>query len=126
MSAIAPTRVLARRASAALLVSGLLVACTPAASSPTAAPQPAGSKVATKAAEIEPLSPRAKIKLQFAPTNITSLPLFLAMDKEYFSKAGLDVEYNPIRGSASTLLPQLARGDVDVVPGIPPAPALYN
>jgi NitT/TauT family transport system substrate-binding protein len=54
-----------------------------------------------------------------------SLPIFLAVDKGYFSSAGLDVEITGFNGSSLGQLPRLARGDTDLMP-IGLGPPFFN
>jgi NitT/TauT family transport system substrate-binding protein len=56
---------------------------------------------------------------------VNSLPVFLAVDKGYFTNSGLDVEVIAFRGPLATQLPALAHGDIDVL-NITPAPSLFN
>ncbi|HTD79487.1 MAG TPA: ABC transporter substrate-binding protein, partial [Chloroflexota bacterium] len=131
--------------SLAVLLLGLVAACAPAASpappaaataapaAPTAAaPAPTAAAVGAPAGQpvqsmagVKPLAQRASVKVAFNPTLIGYLPLLVAMDKGYFAQAGIDVQPQPFNASASTQLPLLARGDLDVAPVVS-APATYN
>ncbi|MBV9120738.1 MAG: ABC transporter substrate-binding protein [Chloroflexi bacterium] len=73
---------------------------------------------------MQPLSPPARIRLALSATSY-NLPIFMALDKGYFDKAGLQVDVTKAQGSTNTLYPALAKGDLDVFPGIP-SPALFN
>jgi ABC-type nitrate/sulfonate/bicarbonate transport system substrate-binding protein len=75
---------------------------------------------------VEPLTPRAQVKLALSPNQILNLPLWLAIDRGDFDKAGLDVELFQFRGGGARELPRLARGDYDVMTAVTPAPALFN
>jgi len=75
-------------------------------------------------AKITPLSPAVKLRTVVPPTSY-NLPLFLAADKGYFSKAGLDIDMKISPGSATSLIPSLAKGDLDVLP-LTPAPPFFN
>jgi NitT/TauT family transport system substrate-binding protein len=48
--------------------------------------------------------------------NFVNLPIYLAMDKGYFAKEHLDVDVHKIQTSPSSMLPSIARGDVDISP----------
>lgn len=65
------------------------------------------------------------IKIAFNPAIQAYLPLQYAMDKGYFEKANIKLEVTIHRASAVQLIPQLARGDLDIAP-TSPAPALFN
>ena len=54
-----------------------------------------------------------------------NLPIFLAVDKGYFAKEHLDVQITKINGSPSSMLPSIARGDVDMAP-IQVSPGFFN
>ncbi len=110
-------------------------AASPAAAVPSAAPAAAASPgavgagtaagAAGSAAAITPLSPAVKLRLALSGTNISYLPIFLAVDKGYFAKAGVDLDVAKFNGSSSTQLPLLARGDLDIGP-VTPTPAFFN
>ncbi|MBV9120635.1 MAG: ABC transporter substrate-binding protein [Chloroflexi bacterium] len=59
------------------------------------------------------------------PANTYALPIFLAKDKNYFAKAGVDLNIVMAQGSTAALLPVLARGDIDMLLATP-APPFYN
>ena len=54
-----------------------------------------------------------------------TLPILIAADKGYFAEQHLDVQLKRITGSNSTLLPSLARGDIDVAPAVL-TPGFFN
>lgn len=64
------------------------------------------------------------VRLSLSP-NLGALPLFVAADKGYFAEQHLDVQIRKTKQSDSTLLPMLARGDIDVAPAIL-TPAFFN
>jgi NitT/TauT family transport system substrate-binding protein len=64
------------------------------------------------------------VRLSLSP-NLGALPLFIAVDKGYFTDAHLDVRISKTKQSDSTLLPMLARGDIDIAPAIL-TPAFFN
>lgn len=65
------------------------------------------------------------IRLSLNPNVYNNLPIFLAIDRGYFSKRHLNVEVSRISASSGTLIPLLARGDVDIAP-IVVSPAFFN
>jgi NitT/TauT family transport system substrate-binding protein len=73
-----------------------------------------------------PVAARADdtVRLSLSP-NLGALPLFIAVDKGYFTDAHLDVRITKTKQSDSTLLPMLARGDIDIAPAIL-TPAFFN
>jgi ABC-type nitrate/sulfonate/bicarbonate transport system substrate-binding protein len=118
---------MSRRQFVGTLGSGMLgllaAACSPAAPTPSATTPPAAQPTAA-VSSVQPLSPRASVKLAFNP-NIIQLPFQVAIDKAYFDKAGLDVQVTNNPGSSNAMLPLLARGDIDVT-NMTPSPALYS
>ena len=74
--------------------------------------------------KLDPLPQRTKVRLG-AGLNINMLPLYYALDRGYFDKAGLDMELVIHKGSSIAILPQMARGDIDVM-DTTAAPGLYN
>ncbi|MBV9120393.1 MAG: ABC transporter substrate-binding protein [Chloroflexi bacterium] len=108
-------------------LSGCTSTAQPAAgSSPASAAASAGSSGAPAGLpKLAPLSPAVKVKLAANPELLAYLPMLLALDKGYFSAAGLDVELVPFRGGSSQVLSQLATGEVDFS-GTTPSPGLYN
>ena len=128
---VSSVRHLDRRAFVRLLgvgTLGVLAACAqaPASPQPTVAPTAAPTASSSSSPTLQPLSPRVSIKLTINPTApLNYLPFFVALDKGYFSAAGLDVDAADNRGPTAGLLPLLARGDLDI--GIQsPTPPLYN
>jgi NitT/TauT family transport system substrate-binding protein len=97
-----------------------------ASAAPSAAAKPSASAAAgASGAGVTPLSPRGKLILSLNPGNISFLPMFLALDKGAFEKAGLDLDVKKFDGSTTTQLPLLARGDLDIAPANA-SPALFN
>jgi NitT/TauT family transport system substrate-binding protein len=64
------------------------------------------------------------VRFSLSP-NLGALPFFIAVDKGYFAAQHLDVRISKTKQSDSTLLPMLARGDIDVAPAIL-TPAFFN
>ncbi len=64
------------------------------------------------------------IRFSLSP-NLGALPFFIAADKGYFTEQHLDVQIQKTKQSDSTLLPMLARGDIDIAPAIL-TPAFFN
>jgi NitT/TauT family transport system substrate-binding protein len=54
-----------------------------------------------------------------------NLPLFVALDRAYFTQQNLDVRVQKISGSTITQLPSLARGSIDIAP-IGLGPGFFN
>ena len=63
--------------------------------------------------------------LTFNPGLYDTLPLMVALEKGYFTGAHLDVEVTKISAPHGTLIPSLARGDIDVAPQTL-TPAFFN
>ena len=53
------------------------------------------------------------IRMSILP-GLGTLPLLVAADKGYFTEQHLDVQIKKFTASISTLVPSLARGDIDV------------
>jgi NitT/TauT family transport system substrate-binding protein len=66
-----------------------------------------------------------KIRLSLSPANYAWLPIFLAVDRGYFTQQNLDVQITKYNGSATTQIPILAHGDLDITPVVL-SPALFN
>jgi ABC-type nitrate/sulfonate/bicarbonate transport system substrate-binding protein len=128
-----------RIASLPVVLGLLLVACTssppatptsapratqPPASNPPGAAQN-GGQVAQSIDAVKPLAQRATLKLAVSSTVVSYLPLLVALEKGYFATAGVDIQEQAFSQSATTQLPLLARGDIDVAPVVP-APATFN
>lgn len=115
----------------------LLLACAPGPAAPPAAtattaparpPQTAATATsaptaAPAASAPLPLQPPVKVRFAFQYL-LTDAPVYLALDRGYFTQEGLDVE--PIRiQAAAEAIPQLATGGLEVASGAAAA-ALYN
>lgn len=74
---------------------------------------------------MQPLSSRAKLRIGASPLTTAWLPLYVASEKGYYAKAGLDVEMVQYQGNTGTQLPILAKGDLDIAV-MNPSPALFN
>jgi NitT/TauT family transport system substrate-binding protein len=57
-----------------------------------------------------------KVRVALNLSTYNNLPVFLAVDKGYFTSVGLDVDISSFSGSSVAQLPRLARGDTDVIP----------
>ena len=56
------------------------------------------------------------VRLTLNPSTFAYLPLFLAVDRGYFTEQHIDVQITKIAGSSIQQLPRLARGDIDIMP----------
>lgn len=65
------------------------------------------------------------VRVIINPGVYDELPLYLAIDKGYFSDAHLDIRVTKVNTSLGTFVPFLARGDVDVAPMVM-VPAFFN
>jgi ABC-type nitrate/sulfonate/bicarbonate transport system substrate-binding protein len=65
------------------------------------------------------------IRVSLNPGIYNNLPIFLAADKGYFADQHLNVVITKINQSAATIIPLLARGDIDLTPVVM-SPAFYN
>ena len=65
------------------------------------------------------------IRISLNPAIYNNLPILLAADKGYFAELHLNVVISKINQSSATLIPLLARGDVDIAP-IVTAPGFFN
>lgn len=97
----------ALRAARALAAALLLVACI------------AGARPPARAADAD------VVRLTFNPGLYDTLPLMVALDKGYFADANLNVVVTKISAPHGTLIPSLARGDIDVAPQTL-TPAFFN
>jgi len=88
-----------------------------ASGGPTASQSIAGANVA-------PLAQRAPVHLSVNFTAFYVIPIYWAMEKGYFQKAGLDIQLE-LAQVPSTTPPRLARGDLDIA-DTPARPALFN
>ncbi|MCY4393560.1 MAG: ABC transporter substrate-binding protein [Rhodospirillaceae bacterium] len=65
------------------------------------------------------------VRTSVNPLVYSYLPIFLAVDKGYFKAQGLDVQVKAYRGSSTTQVPLLARGDQDIAPMVM-GPGMFN
>ena len=65
------------------------------------------------------------IRVSLNPVIYNNLPLLMAADKGYFAQQHLNVVITPINQSAATIIPLLARGDIDMAQVVT-APAFFN
>jgi len=65
------------------------------------------------------------IRISLNPVIYNNLPILMAADKGYFAQQHLNVVITKINQSAATLIPLLARGDIDIAQ-IVTAPAFFN
>jgi NitT/TauT family transport system substrate-binding protein len=65
------------------------------------------------------------VRIIINPGIYDELPLYWAVDKGYFTDAHIDLHVTKVTTSAGTLVPFLARGDVDVAPMVM-VPAFFN
>ncbi len=115
------------------LLCAIAVFASACAATPTPAPQPVATTAPpTSAPTAVPASPTAApvaqpLKIRFAlnPTLVVFAPVYYALEKGYFKEAGLDVEVVKHRTAAVEMIPQLVRGDVDLLQTTP-APATFN
>lgn len=56
------------------------------------------------------------VRLTLNPATFAYLPLFIAVDRGYFTDQHIDLQITKISGSSIQQLPRLARGDIDVMP----------
>jgi NitT/TauT family transport system substrate-binding protein len=66
-----------------------------------------------------------KVRIALNFTTYTYLPIFLAVDKGYFTEQHLDVEVTQYQGSSTLNVPRLARGDLDLSPMVL-SPGFFN
>ena len=64
------------------------------------------------------------LKIAMAP-NSQLLPIFVGLENGAFTQAGLKLEVETYQGSASTQIPRLVRGDIDLLPSTA-SPSFYN
>jgi len=69
--------------------------------------------------------PADTIKLLINPAIIFDLPLLVALDKGYFAQQNVNVVPVIHNGSSQVVIPELARGDVDIAT-ISPNPGFFN
>lgn len=56
------------------------------------------------------------VRLVLNPATVAYLPIFVAIDKGYFTDAHIDLQVAKTPGSSIQQLPRLARGDIDIMP----------
>jgi NitT/TauT family transport system substrate-binding protein len=78
---------------------------------------------ASRASAQEGSPDKVRVALNF--TTYTYLPIFLAVDKGYFTEQHLDVEVTQYQGSSTFNVPRLARGDLDLSPMVL-SPGFFN
>jgi NitT/TauT family transport system substrate-binding protein len=117
------------------LLTVLLAACVPAptaptpapAAPPTTAPAAAGQPAPTTAAAVAkptPLNPRVTIKMG-DPVFNPMAPVYIALDRGYFSEEGLDVQLVPFPADVAGEVSQVALGQLQFgMAG--PDPGLFN
>ena len=97
----------------------LVVACSPAASSPTAGvptSQPsAGSPASTSVPTSGPAKSLTVVHSGYVPVLIWA-PFYVAVEKGYFKDVGLDVQMDPLQGGSDAVI-QLSSGNFDVAAG---------
>jgi len=69
--------------------------------------------------------PGDSLKILLNPTIIFELPLMVALEKGYFTEQNLNVQVVIHQGSSQVIIPELARGDVDIAT-ISPNPGFFN
>lgn len=69
--------------------------------------------------------PTDTLKVLLNPTIIFEVPLMVAIDKGYFAQQNLNVQVVIHAGSSQVIIPELARGDVDIAT-ISPNPGFFN
>jgi NitT/TauT family transport system substrate-binding protein len=70
-------------------------------------------------------APPDRVRLSLNPGSYAYLPIFLAVDKGYFTEQHLDVQITKYTGSSLTQIPMLARGDLDIAPVVV-GPGFFN
>ena len=86
---------------------------------------PASGAAQTTAAPPVDQSPANTIKVLVNPQVILTFPLMLAIDKGFFAQAGVNVVPVIHNGSSQIVIPEIARGDVDIAT-ISPGPGFFN
>jgi NitT/TauT family transport system substrate-binding protein len=69
--------------------------------------------------------PPDTVKLLLNPTIIFELPLMVGIEKGFFAEQNVNVQVVIHQGSSQVVIPELARGDVDIAT-ISPNPAFFN
>src|SRR6185436_10832290 len=59
------------------------------------------------------------------PVIYSNLPMLVAIEKGYFPAEGIDLKVQRYTGSSVTMMPMLARGDIDITL-MAAGPALFN
>jgi len=65
------------------------------------------------------------VRISINPMVYSYLPIFLAIDKGYFKEQGLEIKLTTYKGSSTTQMPLLARGDLDITPMVM-GPGMFN
>lgn len=69
--------------------------------------------------------PLVPVRVALNPALYAYLPFELAADKGYFAAQNIDLKVTTYNGSATTVMPIVARGDLDITPQVA-GPALFN
>ena len=83
------------------------------------------SSVAQTPARPAPGGPSNTLKVLISPSVIFVLPLEVGIERGIFAQQGIDVQPIIHSGSSQSIIPSLARGDVDVAT-ISPSPGFFN
>ena len=70
-------------------------------------------------------APLTTVRFALNPHFITYVAMFDAIEKGYFKDAGIDLQVAKYSTSATSQIPRLARGDLDIT-AVVPGPGLYN
>ena len=116
------------RWSTLVLLLGLVGACAAPVQAPTrdASPEapaapPSASTAAAKPAALPPLPAPLKVRVG-SGSNIADAPIYVALDRGYFTQAGVDIE--DLRFAAvSSMMAPLAAGQLDVVSAVVELPS---
>ncbi len=92
----------------------MLVACDGGAVAPTATTSTSGNQ-ATPATGNTPAANLTKVRIGYIPVMIFA-PLFVAIERGYFAREGIEVELTPLQGGSDAVV-QLAAGNFDAAIG---------
>src|ERR1700723_3601176 len=67
----------------------------------------------------------ANVRIIIYPTVLGQLAVFVAIEKGYFARQNIDLDVKTTPQPTISTLPQLVRGDIDMVP-LSLAPAFFN